>query len=71
MLAGPPGRALGEIDSRLAATLSDSRNLAAARDLAVVPILGVPGWHRDNEREAFYEDRDYFRPGRIREMRDK
>jgi hypothetical protein len=62
--AGPPGGALGEIDSRLAATLSDSRNLAAARDLAVVPILGVPGWHQDNEREGFYGDRDYFRPGR-------
>jgi hypothetical protein len=63
-LARQPGRTLGEIDSRLAATLSDSRNLAAARDLAVVPILGVPGWHRDNEREGFYDDRDYFRPGR-------
>lgn len=63
-LARQPGRTLGEIDSRLAATISDSRNLAAARDLAVVPILGVPGWHRDNEREGFYDDRDYFRPGR-------
>jgi hypothetical protein len=68
--AKPQGGTLDEIDSRLAATLSDSRNLAAARDLAVVPILGVPGWHRDNEREGFYEDRDYFRPGRVREMRN-
>ncbi len=69
-LAGLPGGALGEIDSRLAATLSDSRNLTATRDLVVVPILGVPGWHRDNGREGFYEDRDYFRPGRVREMRE-
>ena len=71
LLAGPPGRALGEIDLRLAATLSDSRNLTAARNLAVVPILGVPGWHHENEHEGFYDDQDYFRPGRLREMRDK
>ncbi|MGH8647806.1 MAG: DUF3025 domain-containing protein [Burkholderiales bacterium] len=71
LLAGPPGRALGEIDLRLAATLSDSCNLTAARNLAVVPILGVPGWHHENEHESFYEDQDYFRPGRVREMRDK
>jgi hypothetical protein len=63
-LAGPPGRALGEIDSRLAATISDSRNLGAARDLAVVPILGVPGWHPENEQESYYDNTDYFRPGR-------
>ncbi|HEX9672666.1 MAG TPA: DUF3025 domain-containing protein [Burkholderiales bacterium] len=70
LLAESPGRGLGELDSRLAATISDSRNLTAARDLAVVPILGVPGWHRDNEREGFYDDQDYFRPGRIQDMRD-
>ena len=64
LLAGPPGRALGEIDSRLAATISESRNLAAARDLAVVPILGVPGWHPENEQESYYDNTDYFRPGR-------
>lgn len=69
LLAGPPGRALSEIDSRLAAILSDSRNLAAARELAVVPILGMPGWHPDNEREGFYDDQDYFRPGRARDAR--
>jgi Protein of unknown function (DUF3025) len=63
-LAGPPGGAPGELDSRLAATIADPRKLSAARDLAVVPILGVPGWHQDNEREAFYDDQDYFRPGR-------
>lgn len=71
LLAGPPGRMLGELDLRLAATLSDSRNLASTRDLAVVPILGVPGWHQDNEREGFYDDPGYFRPGRVRETRNK
>jgi hypothetical protein len=30
----------------------------------VLPILGVPGWCADNEREAFYDNADYFRPGR-------
>jgi len=70
-LAGPPGRTLRELDSRLGATVSDSRNLVSTRDLAVVPILGVPGWHQDNEREGFYDDRDYFRPGRDRDMRNR
>jgi hypothetical protein len=27
-------------------------------------VLGVPGWWQDNERGDFYENSDYFRPGR-------
>ena len=71
LLAQAPGQQLATLDSRLAACVSDSRNLTATRDLAVVPVLGVPGWHPDNGREEFYDDADYFRPGRVREMRDK
>jgi len=34
------------------------------RELSPLPVLGVPGWWPDNERESFYDDADYFRSGR-------
>ena len=33
-------------------------------DLAPVPVLGFPGFTPENEIEAYYDDQDYFRPGR-------
>jgi hypothetical protein len=33
-------------------------------DLAPVPVLGFPGFTPENEVESYYDDRDYFRPGR-------
>ena len=70
---GLPGRPVDEqvarLDAKLAAYLADPRNLMATRELAVVPVLGVPGWHPENAREAFYDDTNYFRPGRVREKR--
>jgi len=32
-------------------------------------VLGVPGWCADNESESYYDDLDYFRPGRLDEKR--
>lgn len=29
-----------------------------------LPVLGLPGWHADGERETFYDDHAYFRPRR-------
>jgi hypothetical protein len=26
-----------------------------------MPVLGVPGWHPDSAREAFYDDAAHFR----------
>ncbi|HEX2830554.1 MAG TPA: DUF3025 domain-containing protein [Burkholderiales bacterium] len=40
--------------------------LTTPRDLAPLPVLGVPGWWKANEEEAFYDDTAYFRPGRRR-----
>ena len=68
--AGLPGAPLAEqlavLDAALAAHLSDPATLAATRELEIVPVLGVPGWCRDNEREAYYDNTDYFRPARTR-----
>ena len=69
LLAAPLAEQLAVMDEGLAAHLSDRDNLAATRELEVVPVLGVPGWCRDNEREEYYDDVDYFRPARLREKR--
>ena len=54
----------GEIDARTAECVGDA--LHTPRDLAPLPMLGVPGWWPANEEERFYEDTSYFRPGRRR-----
>jgi hypothetical protein len=61
LLSAPPAEQLAELDARVASRLP---GLSATRELAVVPVLGVPGWHPDNDKEAFYDNTDYFRPGR-------
>lgn len=70
LLALPLVEQIADLDSRLAAYVSEPRNLTATRELAVVPVLGVPGWYPGNEQEVFYDNTDYFRPRRTREQRD-
>ena len=60
---------LAAIDALTASHLSRPGSLAATRDLAVVPVLGVPGWCAENDRETYYDDTDYFRAQRSREKR--
>ncbi|MGH8641263.1 MAG: DUF3025 domain-containing protein, partial [Burkholderiales bacterium] len=69
LLGRPVDEQVARLDARLAAYLADPRNLTVTRELAVVPVLGVPGWHPENAREAFYDDTNYFRPVRLREKR--
>ena len=54
-----------EIDGRLAGFLSDAGRLASPREFTAVPILGIPGWCVENERESYYDNRDYFRPAPV------
>ena len=69
LTAAPLREQLAVIDAGVAAHLSDPARLAATCELAVVPVLGVPGWCADNESEGYYDDTDYFRPGRSRDQR--
>lgn len=62
LLALPIGPQLADLDARVAAHIGEPRNIAGTRELAPIPILGVPGWSAENEREAYYDDTDYFRP---------
>jgi hypothetical protein len=51
-----------EIDARLAAHFSERANFKSPRDMPVLPVLGIPGWHALTSEESFYDDRSHFRP---------
>lgn len=55
---------LAMLDARVAGHLADAGRLISTRELAVVPILGVPGWCAGNDAESFYDNTDYFRTDR-------
>ncbi len=52
------------IDGMLASRIADPMFFRTTRELAPVPILGVPGWWPANNQSSFYENTAYFRPGR-------
>ncbi len=54
------------LDTRLATQFLDPRNLASTRMLAPLPLLGLPGWHRQTQNADFYDDKNYFRRGYTR-----
>lgn len=55
-----------EVDRLTALRLLDPTQFQAPKELAPLPVLGVPGWYPDNETESFYRNTEYFRPGRSR-----
>lgn len=63
-----PAQQTAELDTRLALWVADENAFATPRELAPVPILGVPGWWPANSAEAFYDNADYFRAGRSRKV---
>lgn len=50
------------LDDRLATLIA--QGLRHTHELHPLPVLGIPGCSEDNAREAYYDNRDYFRPGR-------
>jgi hypothetical protein len=52
------------LDASAAAIVGHPDALATPRDLAPLPVLGLPGWWAANEDPAFYDDATHFRPGR-------
>src|SRR5258706_13006521 len=60
--AQPLAAQLAALDGEVARRIADTAQFRATRELAAVPILGVPGWCEDNVSEAFYDNVDYFRP---------
>jgi hypothetical protein len=66
VLAREPVRVLAEADRLTALHALNPACLLAPVELAPLPVLGVPGWWPDNETQGFYDNSDYFRPGRAR-----
>lgn len=65
-LSSPIAAQLEHVDAQLALAVSDNGRLRTPRDLAPVPVLGIPGWWGANGDETFYDDTSYFRAGRRR-----
>ncbi len=55
---------LAWIDEHLAQILERGESYRQPKDLQPFPILGMPGWDAANEAEAYYDNTNYFRPGR-------
>lgn len=64
--ASPLSVQVERLDAMLAARLLDLGRLCSTRELAPVPILGVPGWCLDNAHASYYDNLDYFRTGKRR-----
>jgi hypothetical protein len=63
-LEGEPARA--QIDRLAALHVWNPERMLSPRELAPLPVLGVPGWWDANAQREFYDNTDYFRPGRRR-----
>lgn len=62
----PLERRLVYLDDLLAGYLGAPEHCLSTRELAPVPLLGVPGWAAENEDSGYYDNTAYFRPGRRR-----
>lgn len=62
----PMAGLLETLDEQLARYFMDASRINTPHDLTPFPVLGLPGWHPDNEREEFYDNADYFRTQRRR-----
>lgn len=60
----PLNAQVAQADRLVAAYMWDRTRMSHGRELSPLPVLGVPGWWKENEQESFYENTGYFRPGR-------
>lgn len=49
------------IDNYLACFLKENPEKLTTSNLHPLPILGIPGWWPENEKESFYANKNYFR----------
>lgn len=52
------------IDSMLSKLFNAGEPYKKPKDLSPFPLLGLPGWDRNNETEIYYDNDTYFRTGR-------
>ncbi|MDP2806307.1 MAG: DUF3025 domain-containing protein [Gallionellaceae bacterium] len=66
--AWPRHQRLQHLDERVAAYLNEPSNCQDTYELSPVPLLGIPGWSKDNEKAEYYDNQNYFRAGRARAL---
>jgi hypothetical protein len=69
-ISAPVERQIACVDELVAQRASRLEQLTARTMLSPLPVLGVPGWSRANDEEAFYDNARYFRGGRRRVRSD-
>ena len=52
------------IDNMLSKLFSAGVPYNKPKDLSPFPLLGLPGWDKNNEMEIYYDNENYFRSGR-------
>ena len=57
----PPEAQVARADELLAAHFAARARFPSPRAMAPMPVLGIPGWCAEGEREAFYDDESHFR----------
>ena len=57
---------LDYIDSELSHLFTDGDIYQKPKDLSPFPLLGLPGWDKNNEEESYYDNLNYFRAGRTK-----
>lgn len=71
VVALPVAEQLSAVDHVLASTIADPLVMRDTRDLAPLPVLGIPGSCADNECAEYYDDTRQFRPGRRLAVSDR
>ena len=56
-----------EADALMSDHFLNAANIRTSRQLQPLPVLGIPGWDANNKSSDFYDNTDYFRPGRLRD----
>ncbi len=65
-VALPSSSSIHDIDCWMAAALDEQLSSSL---LMPLPVLGIPGWWKQNENPDFYGDRTVFRPAKMRRDR--
>lgn len=64
LISASNSKQLEFIDIQLAELFVDGTSFTKPKDLAPFPLLGLPGWDKNNEVESYYDNTSYFRTGR-------
>ena len=57
---------IAKTDDLLANLFQAEDAIKSPQDFSPFPLLGMPGWDKANDVEAYYDNTNYFRPGRYR-----